>query len=148
MWPVPRKVATKPGSVNSIEPGKRPLSSISPSLILDPKGKSFMTIGSPGATRIFTTVAQVISNILDFGMPLQAAISAPRLAQPHTGNLSLEARLPAATQKALGTLGHKLTLRGDWDPYFGGVQAVLYDSKTRQLVGGADPRRDGQAIAY
>ncbi|MEI7614467.1 MAG: gamma-glutamyltransferase, partial [Betaproteobacteria bacterium] len=100
----------KPGSVNSIEPGKRPLSSISPSLLLDPKGRSFMTIGSPGATRIFTTVAQVISNILDFGMPLQEAIAAPRLAQPHTGNLSLETRLPAATQKALGTLGHKLTL--------------------------------------
>ncbi len=138
----------KPGSVNSIEPGKRPLSSISPSLLLDPKGKSFMTIGSPGATRIFTTVAQVISNILDFGMPLQEAIAAPRLAQPHTGNLSLETRLPAATQKALGTLGHKLTLRGDWDPYFGGVQAVLYDAKTQQLIGGADPRRDGQAIAF
>jgi gamma-glutamyltranspeptidase/glutathione hydrolase len=138
----------KPGSVNSIQAGKRPLSSISPSLVLDPKGRSFMTIGSPGATRIFTTVAQVISHVLDFGMPLQEAISAPRLSQPNTGSLSLETRVPAATQKALGTLGHKLTLRGDWDPYFGGVQAVLYDAKAKLLVGGADPRRDGQAIAY
>jgi gamma-glutamyltranspeptidase/glutathione hydrolase len=138
----------KPGSINSIEPGKRPLSSISPALVLDPKGRSFMTIGSPGATRIFTTVAQVISAVIDFGLPLQEAISAPRLAQMNAGNLSLEARIPEATQKVLTDLGHKLTLRGAWDPYFGGVQAVLSEGKGRPLVGGADPRRDGQACAY
>lgn len=138
----------KPGSPNSIEPGKRPLSSISPTLVLDPSGRSFMTIGSPGATRIFTTVAQVISHVVDFGMPLQDAIAAPRWYQPHSGSLSLEGRVPENAREALVSLGHRLALRGDWDPYFGGVQAVLFERASGLLVGGADPRRDGQAIAY
>lgn len=138
----------RPGSPNSIEPGKRPLSSISPSLVLDPKGRSFMTVGSPGATRIFTTVAQVISHVIDFGLPLQEAISAPRWFQANAGSLSVESRLPEPTRKELASHGHKLSVKGDWDPYFGGVQAVLFDSKSKLLVGGADPRRDGQAIAY
>ena len=71
----------KPGSVNSIQPGKRMLSSMSPTLVLDPQGRPFMALGSPGATRIIPTLAQVISNVIDRGMPIQAAISAPRLFQ-------------------------------------------------------------------
>jgi len=86
-------VAT-PGSVNSVEPGKRPLSSMSPTLVLDSEGRSFMTIGSPGATRIFPTVAQVISNVIDFGFPIQEAILAPRVYQAASGDLHLEGRYP------------------------------------------------------
>ncbi len=67
----------KPGSVNSIQPGKRMLSSMSPTLVLDPQGRPFMALGSPGATRIIPTLAQVISNVIDRGMPIQAAVSAP-----------------------------------------------------------------------
>lgn len=138
----------KPGSVNSVEPGKRPLSSMSPSLVLDPKGRAFMTLGSPGATRIFPTVAQVISNVVDYNMPLQEAILAPRYFQMASGNLNVEGRVSLNTFNKLGPLGHTLTIKNDWDPYFGGVHAVLYNYDAKVLMGGADPRRDGQAAAY
>ncbi len=138
----------KPGSANSIEPGKRPLSSMSPTLVLDPKGRSFMTIGSPGATRIFPTVAQVISNVIDFGMPIQQAILAPRLFQMASGNLNMEGRYSINSYEALKKLGYGIALRPDWDAYFGGVHAVLYDYNAGMLYGGADPRRDGQAAAF
>ncbi len=137
-----------PGSVNSVQPGKRPLSSISPTLVLDPQGRSFMTLGSPGATRIFPTVAQVISNVIDFGMPIQDAILAPRILQMASGALNLEGRYSINTYEALKKLGHTITVHGDWDAYFGGVHAVLYDYGKGILYGGADPRRDGEAAAF
>ncbi len=138
----------KPGSTNSIEPGKRPLSSMSPTLVLDPEGKPFMTIGSPGATRIIAAVAQVISNVVDHKMPIQQAIMAPRVFRMASGDLNLEGRVSINTKNALEKMGHKITVRGDWDAYFGGVHAVLFDKKAKILYGGADPRRDGQVAAY
>jgi gamma-glutamyltranspeptidase/glutathione hydrolase len=137
-----------PGSVNSVQPGKRPLSSISPTLVLDPQGRSFMTLGSPGATRIFPTVAQIISNVVDFGMPIQDASLAPRVFQMASGAINLEGRYSINAYEALKKMGHTVTVRGDWDAYFGGVHAVLYDYDAGILYGGADPRRDGQAAAY
>jgi gamma-glutamyltranspeptidase/glutathione hydrolase len=138
----------RPGTANSIEPGKRPLSSMSPTLVLDPQGRSFMTIGSPGATRIFPAVAQIVSDVVDFGTPIQEAILAPRLFQMASGALNMEGRYSINTYEALKKLGHTITVRGDWDAYFGGVHAVLYDYNTGTLFGGADPRRDGQAFAF
>jgi gamma-glutamyltranspeptidase/glutathione hydrolase len=137
-----------PGSVNSIQPGKRMLSSMSPTLVLDPQGRPFMVIGSPGATRIIPTLAQVISNVIDRGMPIQTAISAPRLYQGRTGNLSIEGRYSINAFNGLVALGHRVTVAPDYDAAFGGVHAVLYDHAARLLHGGADPRRDGQASGY
>lgn len=137
-----------PGSVNSVQPGKRPLSSMSPTLVLDPQGRSFMTLGSPGATRIFPTVAQIISDVVDFGMPIQQAIMEPRLFQMASGALNMEGRYSINAYEALKKLGHTITVRGDYDAYFGGVHAVLYDYNKGILYGGADPRRDGQAAAF
>jgi len=137
-----------PGSVNSVQPGKRPLSSMSPTLVLDPQGRSFMTLGSPGATRIFPTVAQIISDVIDFGMPIQQAIMEPRLFQMASGALNMEGRYSINAYEALKKLGHTITVRGDYDAYFGGVHAVLYDYNKGMLYGGADPRRDGQAAAF
>jgi gamma-glutamyltranspeptidase/glutathione hydrolase len=137
-----------PGSVNSIQPGKRMLSSMSPTLVLDAQGRPFMVLGSPGATRIIPTLAQVISNVIDRGMPIQTAISAPRLYQGRTGNLSIEGRYSINAYNGLVALGHKVTVAPDYDAAFGGVHAVLYDHAARRLHGGADPRRDGQAAGY
>ena len=138
----------KPGTANSIEPGKRPLSSMSPTIVLDPQGRSFMTLGSPGATRIFPTIAQVISNVIDFGMPLQEAIMAPRYFQMASGNLNVEGRVSLNTYNKLAPLGHTVTIREDYDPYYGGVHGVLFDYTNHILIGGADPRRDGQAAGF
>ncbi|MGD9940406.1 MAG: gamma-glutamyltransferase [Clostridia bacterium] len=140
--------ALKPGSVQSIEPGKRPLSSMTPTLVLDPNGQPFMTLGSPGATRIIAAVAQIISNVIDHGMPIQQAIFAPRLFAMASGQVQVEGRTSINTLNGLKALGHDVNVRGDWDAYFGGVHAVLFDRQARILYGGADPRRDGQAAGF
>jgi len=137
-----------PGSANSVEPGKRPLSSMSPTLVLDPQGRPYMTLGSPGATRIITTVAQVISNIIDHGMTIQQAILAPRVFRMASGSMSIEGRISINAYNKLLEMGHQLTVRGDYDAYFGGVHGVLYNYDIGILFGGADPRRDGQAFAF
>ena len=138
----------KPGGVNSIQPGKRMLSNMSPTIVLDRQGRPFMALGSPGATRIIPTLAQVISNVIDRGMPIQVAISAPRLYQGRTGDLSLEGRYSINAYNGLVALGHAVTVSTDYDADFGGVHAVLYDHAAKRLHGGADPRRDGQAAAF
>ncbi len=138
----------KPGSANSIEPGKRPLSSMSPTLMIDPEGRPFMTIGAPGATRIIGAVASVISNVIDHKMPIQQATMAPRFFRMQAGEYNLEGRVSINTKNALEKMGHKVVVKGDWDPFFGGVQAVLFDRSAKRLDGGADPRRDGRVVAY
>ncbi len=138
----------RPGSANSVQPGKRMLSSMSPTLVLDPQGRPFMALGSPGATRIIPTLAQVISNVVDRGMPIQAAINAPRLYQGRTGGVSIEGRYSINAYNGLVRLGHAVTVSPDYDPAYGGVHAVLLDREGKVLHGGADPRRDGQAAGY
>jgi gamma-glutamyltranspeptidase / glutathione hydrolase len=139
----------KPGSVNSIEPGKRPLSSMSPTLVLDPQGRSFMTVGAAGATRIITAVSQIISNVIDHGMPIQQAISAPHVYRTNTTDYSIEGRIPVSAVNGLLALGHKVAaIQDDYSPSQGVAQGCLFDWSTHTLYGGADPRRDGQAVAY
>lgn len=133
---------------NSIEGGKRPLSSMSPTLVLDPKNRPLMTIGSPGATRIIPAVALTISNVIDHGMTLQEAINAPRIAQFQSGKLNAEGRMSFESYNKLQEMGHEINMRGTYDNYFGGVQGVMMDYDTKTLQGGADPRRDGQAASF
>lgn len=135
----------KPGRMNSIEPKKRPISSMSPTIVLK-NGKPFMTIGSPGSQRIITTVAQIISNIVDHGMDIQEAINAPRMFDMG-GGLLLESRIEEKVAEELEAKGHDVDIRGDYDSYFGGAQGIILE-ESGLLHGGADPRRDGQAVAY
>ena len=140
--------ALKPGHIQSIEPGKRPLSSMTPTLVSDPDGKPFMAVGSPGATRIIAAVARTISNVIDHKMSVQEAIVAPRIFAVASGPVQLEGRTSINTLKKLEALGHTVNVRADWDAYFGGVHAVVYDRPAKLLKGGADPRRDGQAVGF
>lgn len=138
------------GTVNEVQPGKRPMSSMSPTIILK-DGKPVMTIGAPGSQRIISGVAQVISNVIDFDMDIQDAISAPRI---HAGSdwttsdetIMIETRIDKSVIEGLKTLGHPVLETGDWMDY-PCVQAVemLEDGTLR---GGADPRRDGKAVGY
>ncbi len=133
-----------PSSPNFIEPGKRPLSSMSPTLILK-EGKAYGAIGTPGGKRIIATVPWVISQIIDHGMDLQTAIESPRIAQYERGALKLEGGIAGETVETLKSMGHEVTVRKENDLYFGGVQGVVY-LENGDLHGGADPRRDGSAI--
>jgi gamma-glutamyltranspeptidase/glutathione hydrolase len=142
-----------PGTIHSPEPYKRGLSSMSPTIVLDPQGRPFMSVGSPGATRIFPTVAQVISHVIDNNMPIQEALNVPRWFTMETGQVHVENRLSESTIQGLKDLGWDVNVRSGWDFFFGGVHAVLFDhtgefGRRGRLHGAADPRRDGFARAF
>jgi gamma-glutamyltranspeptidase/glutathione hydrolase len=143
--------STNPNSVSAPEPGKRPLSSMSPTIILK-DGKPFMALGTPGATRIFPSMAQIIMNVVDFGMGLDEAIEAPRMfcssSAGKPGTLFVESRIPVEVREALTALGHTVSVRGDYDSYFGGAQAILLDQSSGTIYGAADSRRLGAAIGF
>lgn len=136
-----------PGGINSIEGGKRPLSSMSPTLILK-DNKPYATLGTPGGKRIIGTVALLISNLIDYNMDIQEAIEAPRMNQYEKGGLTMEGRISKKIQEELNKIGHDVIVKKDYDLYFGGAQGVVINPKTGELHGGADPRRDGKAIGY
>lgn len=137
---------------NSIKPNKRPLSSMSPTLILK-DGSPFMVLGSTGGPRIITSMIQVIINVIDFGMRLQRAIESPRFHCKHD-RIYVESRIPENVRRGLRRMGHKVIVRKrswpfrGYDLFYGGVQAILYDQKTSKVYGGADPRKDGAARGY
>ena len=141
-------VPNNPNHPNAPEPFKKPLSSMTPTIVLDPQGRPFLTLGSPGATRIIGTMAQVISNVIDNNMSLQEAIDVPRWFTMASGAVSLEGRHPDSLAEALRTLGYDVQIRLPWDAWFGGVHGVLLDHNTGRMYGAADSRRDGQARAY
>lgn len=141
--------ATNPESPNAPEPGKTPLSSMSPT-IMEKDGEVFMVLGSPGATRIFTAMAQIISNVVDFGMGMDEAIEAPRIhAYSSAGKampIFVESRIPVLSVEALRLLGNQVDVREAHDLYFGGAQSIML--KNGVLFGGGDSRRDGIAVGY
>lgn len=137
---------TGAGHPNSIEAGKAPLSSMSPTVVLK-DGKPFMVLGSPGGPKIISTVAQVISRVIDHKMGMQEAIDTPRLYDNTANKLGVETRIAEKTVKKLEEMGHTVVKTSDWDRGMGSVQGVLY-REDGLLEGGADPRRDGKALGY
>jgi gamma-glutamyltranspeptidase / glutathione hydrolase len=132
--------------INSLEPGKRMRTTISPTILLR-NGKPFATIGTPGAARILTTMPELVSYLVDDRMGIQEAIEAPRFF-PADKVLTIEPRLPAATVEALTKMGYKVTPLREFDLFFGGAQGIVIDQKTGMRIGGADPRRDGAVVGY
>ena len=134
--------------VNVMAPGKRMRTTIAPTIVLD-RGQVVLALGTPGAARIVSATTLLVSNVIDYRMSIQAAIDAPRFhARDTEAGLSIEARVPAATQAALEAMGYTLERYGDFDLFFGGAQGIQRDPRTGRLTGGADPRRDGAVIAY
>ena len=129
---------------NRVEGGKRPLSSMSPTVVLDRDGRLRLLVGSPGGTRIIGFVAQAVVGVLDFGFDVQQAVAAPHfLAQE--GPIELEEGTAVAAQAdALRALGHTVAVR-DMNS---GLHAIAIDygrGGSRTLSAGVDPRREGVA---
>ena len=144
--------STDPESVNCVEGGKHPLSSMSPTVVLKEDGSPFMTLGTPGGVRIFPTIAQVISRVIDSNMNLQEAINCGRIFDNGSDDgvcyeTAAEGVVSGESAKALEEMGHTVTAKGEWDIFFGGVQGVMY-LEDGTLFGAADPRRDGKALGY
>jgi gamma-glutamyltranspeptidase/glutathione hydrolase len=130
---------------NSIAPGKRPLSSMSPTFLVK-DGKLFMVTGSPGGPRIISTTLQAILNVVDYGMSVSAAVAAPRIHHQWLPNrISVEPDVPADVVEGLRARGHEVKDRGRrWSA----AESIVIDPETGWHLGGNDPRRDGLAKGF
>jgi gamma-glutamyltranspeptidase/glutathione hydrolase len=143
---VPNLYGLVQGEANAIAPGKRPLSSMSPTIALR-DGRPEIVAGSPGGSRIITITLGVLQNIIDYGMNVKDAVDAPRVHhQWLPDEISLEqGALDAAPRASLEALGYKLTERSPW----GAAEAITIDPKTHELLGANDRRRPaGSALGY
>jgi gamma-glutamyltranspeptidase / glutathione hydrolase len=136
---------------NALAPGKRPRTTLSPSLAMV-RGEPYLAFGTPGGDQQDQWTLQFFLNVVDFGMDLQTAIEAPKFSTPHfpstfyphnnrPGVLRIEDRVPVTVRDALASRGHIIEVRPPWSE--GHVLAVQIYTKTGVLAGGADPR--GQA---
>jgi len=144
---VPNSFGLVQGAANAVGPGKRPLSSMSPTIVLGPDGKVFMVTGSPGGSTIITTVLQTIIDVIDYKMNMQQAVNAPRFHHqwlPDTVMVE-PGYLTPETQAKLEAMGYK------FHPIsaIGADEAILRDSKTGLWQGANDRRRPaGEAKGY
>ena len=136
------------GAANSIAPGKRPLSSMSPTIVLR-NGKVVMVLGSPNGPRIISTVLQTALNVIDYGMGIQDAVDAPRFHEQWLPDVLFvePGTFAPAEAKALAAMGYSLKEI----PPFGASESILIraDGAGRHLVGAHDPRSPaGAAVGY
>jgi gamma-glutamyltranspeptidase/glutathione hydrolase len=132
-----------PGHPNQIAPHKRPLHTLVPAMMLR-DGKPWVSFGVMGGDNQAPAHAQVVMNLIDFGMNIQEAGEAARMR--HGGeSLQLESGIGAEVRKALEARGHKTR---DGRGAMGGFQGILIDPRTGVLMGGSDPRKDGLAIGW
>jgi len=141
---VPNAYGLVGGEANAIAPRKRMLSSMSPTIVRK-SHRPFLITGSPGGSKIITTVVQVINNVIDHKMDLAAAVSAPRMHhQWLPDRIEVE---PGIDEKVLAELeaeGYEVKRSSYW----GAANSILVDLKTGVRTGVADPRREGLALGH
>jgi gamma-glutamyltranspeptidase/glutathione hydrolase len=139
------------GSANAITPGKRPLSSMSPTMVFK-NGKLILITGSPGGPTIINTVLQVISNVIDHDMPVAQAVEAPRIHHQWMPDVLTHERygMSADTSAELRARGHIIKERASYEgAYQGDAATIAIDVKTGVQQGAADPRRpDARAVGF
>jgi gamma-glutamyltranspeptidase / glutathione hydrolase len=111
-------------------------------------GRLFLMVGTPGSFGIMQTTPQMMSNVLDHGYSIQAAIEAPRFRTMTGYELPIEGRVPADVRAELARRGHEVQVLDDWTMFVGGGQGVMVDPDSGAFLAGADPRRDGYALAF
>jgi gamma-glutamyltranspeptidase/glutathione hydrolase len=135
------------GERNAVAPKKRPLSAMTPTIVLRKDGSLWFTVGSPGGPTIINTVLCIITNVIDYDMNIQQAIDFPRIHHQWLPDelVGEPFGLSGDTQRALTSRGHKLAkLR-----YLGDAEGIMIEEKTGMRLGATDPRRsDGQAVGY
>ncbi len=132
------------GEANAIEPGKRMLSSMSPTIVVQ-NGSPFLVTGSPGGSRIITTTLQVILNVIDHGMNVQDAVRAPRIHhQWLPDEIRVEEGISTHVLNRLKAMGHDIVIGEE----MGAASTILIDPEERRFHGAADPRRSGLAAGY
>jgi gamma-glutamyltranspeptidase/glutathione hydrolase len=132
------------GPANAIGPGKRPLSAMTPTIVLK-DGKLFLVLGSPGGPTIITTVVNTILGVVDFGLDIQEAVNAPRFHhQWLPDEILVEDRLSPDTMNILRSKGHKFKAEHFW----GDGECIMIDPKSGERLGASDGRNNGKAVGY
>jgi gamma-glutamyltranspeptidase/glutathione hydrolase len=135
------------GERNAVAPKKRPLSAMTPTIVLRKDGSLWFTVGSPGGPTIINTVLCIITDVIDYDMNIQEAIDAPRIHHQWLPDelVGEPSGFSSDTQRALTSRGHTLgKLR-----YLGDAEGIMIEAKTGVRLGATDPRRsDGQAVGY
>jgi gamma-glutamyltranspeptidase/glutathione hydrolase len=144
---VPNQYGLVQGEANAIGPGKRPLSAMTPTIVLK-DGKLFMVLGSPGGPRIITTVANILMGVTDYGMNIQQAVNAPRFHNQWLPDEEiLEEGISPDTVRILKQMGHNVVQRDD-DHYWSDGECILIDPKSGERLGASDGRNNGHAVGY
>jgi gamma-glutamyltranspeptidase/glutathione hydrolase len=145
-----------PDNVNYVRGGQIPLLNNSPTIVLK-GGKVAMVFGTPGGETIGQTEFEMLVNVLDFHMPVQQAVEAPRFALDAKPNfykpgaaitVTIEDRVPKASLRTLEQWGHHLNVTSDFTAAVGGMQAIVIDLEKGTMMAGADPRRTGYAVGW
>lgn len=134
-------------SPNVIGPHKKVEMCLSPGMIWR-NGKVFACMGTPGSHGIMETTPQFMSNLMDFGMSIQAAIEAPRVRPLESNRVIAEGRISQAVLDGMRARGHLIDPQPDFSMAFGGAQGIMIDPDSGTFSGGADPRRDGYAVGW
>lgn len=142
---VPNAYGLIGGDANAVEGGKRPLSSMSPTIVMK-DGEVYMVTGSPGGSRIITTTLQVIMNVIDHGMNIAEASTAPRIHhQWLPDEIRIEEGISPDTVAILEQKGHKVARKS----VMGSTQSIMVDRAGGLLFGASDPRRvDAATVGY
>jgi gamma-glutamyltranspeptidase / glutathione hydrolase len=142
---VPNLYGLVQGAANAIAPGKRPLSSMTPTIVLE-NGKLRFVLGTPGGARITTVVANILLSAAEGGLNIQQAVDAPRFHHQYLPDvLYLESGFPAETITKLRAMGYTIKAGGHWS----NGECVAVDPATGELLGGQDHRSHfGEAAGY
>jgi len=149
---VPNSDGLIQGAANAIGPGKRPLSSMTPTMVVR-DGKTVLVLGSPGSSKIITTVANVLMGVIDYGMNIQEAVDAPRFHNQWLPDvLNVERWFSPDTVQTLQKMGYdvRLGLREGPDAggYWSDAECIAIDTKTGERLGASDYRSNGKAVGY
>src|SRR5579863_1197003 len=147
---VPNSDGLIQGAANEIGPGKRPLSSMTPTIVAH-EGKTVMVLGSPGSSKIISTVANVLMGIVDYGMNLQEAVDAPRFHHQWMPDVvNVEKWFSPDTLNTLRKMGYNVQIGlGENEPYWSDAECIAIDEKTGDRLGATDYRNsNGKAVGY
>src|ERR1035438_8832400 len=139
-------------NTNAIGPGKRPLSSMTPTMVVR-DGKTVMVLGSPGSSKIITTVANVLMGVVDYGMNIQEAVNAPRFHNQWMPDVvNVEQWFSPDTVNLLQRMGYNVEVGLHYGthvaPYWSDAECIAVDAKTGERLGASDVRDGGKAVGY
>jgi len=149
---VPNSDGLIQGPANAIGSGKRPLSSMTPTIVVR-DGKPILVLGSEGSSKIITTVANILMGVVDYGMNVQEAVNAPRFHNQWMPDvLNVEQWFSPDTVQVLQNMGYHVEFGlhdgADVSPYWSDAECIAVDSKTGERLGASDGRHNGKAVGY